>query len=179
MRRLQWNDVALVAGVAVLTAAALVVPLLPSAVTAGGGEAGPTALIERPVLESHGCELSIVPTSSKHETGDRFLATLHVTNPTDEAARVPVVVALMETPPSQPMARMVSMPIRVWGHEELVAVGPGETVTVALRPDALLKKGRHTAYHLQVGEQGGVMAYTQIPGLDLAVQRPVPLAEGR
>ena len=172
------RDLAVVVLSAVATAALLVVPLLPGAVSAGNEPDAPTATIERPVLRSHGCELTMEAAATKHAAGDRFLATLRVANGSaSETARVPVVVSLMETPPSHPAARMVSMPREIWRLEELVAVAPGETATVALAPDASLKPGRFTAYLVQVGDEGMQMldAFVPIPapaGGPLASSRP-------
>ena len=69
----------------------------------------------------------------------------------------------MATPPSHPMARMVSLPEEIWKTEELVAVGPGEVRDIALKPTRPVSPGSSAAYHLVVGEQRMVMATATAP----------------
>ncbi len=73
--------------------------------------------------EYHGLKLEA---SVEGKPGQAAVLCFRAHNPTDEAMEADMEVALMESPPSSPMARMVPMPRERARRAVHVALGPGE-----------------------------------------------------
>jgi hypothetical protein len=112
-------------GAAAVTAALTLALLAPW----GDAQAGPAVrpFIAQPRLTSQGCTFALKTDKEAYEAGEAPGVEVAASNPTDKPVDASVWVSVTTRAPTNPMSRMLPMPLALWSHEYAFTLAPGET----------------------------------------------------
>ena len=115
----------------VLVTAAATAGLTLALLAPWGGEARAVPagklVIALPQLTSHGCTFALKTDKAAYEAGETPAVEVAASNPTDKPVDASVWVSVTTRAPSNPMSRMLPMPLTLWSHEYAYHLAPGET----------------------------------------------------
>ena len=99
-------------------------------------------VIAKPELKSQGCTFTVKTDRTEYEAGQAPVIEVAATNPTDQAAKAKVWVAVTATAPTDPRLRMLPIPRTLWSHEFAFGLEPRETKSLTATCDAALPAGQ-------------------------------------
>jgi hypothetical protein len=161
-----WTFLIFAAGSFMLTLLLVATPRLDATSPAPLGAAKPDA----PKLTASGVEL-MMQYEGKTAMAERILVQpgklqpLHLLarNTTDRSVEVSATITISVSEPASPLARTLPMPKQVWTHDQTIALGPGESRIITLKPDYTLVANSQITVVLGCGDERITPIHLAVP----------------
>ncbi len=146
---MRWQDVAVVAGTAAVTALAVLAIGWTGLAVATEGQPPEKPW---PVLREGGCEITLQADKTAYKAGDSPVVKLAAANGGQSPVSLDATVRMLVQPKGSEMSRRMVLPTRSWERKCMIALGPGERKTLDIPTEVKTPGGQSLYFSLQVGK---------------------------